>query len=367
MCHTDYLDPAAVISFFRITGKKHLFITGNRGSGKTYLANAVLPPSFSFLRSCKTQDNRVVISSNLVEKGKEFVIGVPIANGENLPDAVNRMSAVEDGFLNCAIPAVNEHLKSFPNKVFFIDELGYLESTCIPYKQALDRLLAQSSVIAVLRKQSTEFLDRLKKREDALVIDIDNTFDTLTCLVMASGMSKRFGSNKLLADFNGHTLFENAVCISRFVKFGKTLAVTRTPDIARLCVREHIPVLKHDCPLRNEMIHLSVSRILDHHTPDGILFLPSDQPLISQYSLQLLCLTFLYHIDKICRLSYDGIGGSPVIFSKKFYDELLSLPKGKGGSFLAEKYPAQVILVPAREQYELSDIDTPFDLAGLLP
>ena len=46
-------------------------------------------------------------------------------------------------------------------------------------------------------------------RKDVLVIDIDSTFETLSCIIMASGMSKRFGSNKLITAFNGRPLFEN--------------------------------------------------------------------------------------------------------------------------------------------------------------
>jgi hypothetical protein len=102
------------------------------------------------------------------------------------------------------------------------------------------------------------------------------------------------------------------------------------------------------------------------HWTQGILFLPSDQPLITRTSLQLLCLTFLYYDDKICRLSYNENAGSPCIFPAKYYDELLNLPEKKGGGFLTKKYPAQVVLVPVRDEYELYDIDTPDDITRLL-
>ena len=37
-----YLDALAVITFFKMSHKKHLFITGDRGSGKSYLLNNIL-------------------------------------------------------------------------------------------------------------------------------------------------------------------------------------------------------------------------------------------------------------------------------------------------------------------------------------
>lgn len=198
-----------------------------------------------------------------------------------------------------------------------------------------------------------------------VVLNPDSDTSSLACLIMASGMSKRFGTNKLLVDYNGHSLFENAIRISRYVDFGQTLTVTRHPGIVDLCRLESVPVLQHDLPNRNDMIRLGVARLLESGVPSGILFLPSDQPLISRDSIQRLCLTFLHHRDKICRLSYEGTGGSPVIFPPGFYEELLALPEKQGGGFLTKKYPEQVIHVPARDSYELCDIDTPEDLAAL--
>ena len=182
---------------------------------------------------------------------------------------------------------------------------------------------------------------------------------------MASGMAKRFGSNKLLIDWQGKTLFENAIGISRFVTFGNTLVLTRHAEVETICLQENIDVIKHNMPLRNEMINLGVSHILKNSMPKGILFLPADQPLLSSKSMQLLCSTFLQNDSKISRLCYQDTCGSPVIFPMKYFEELLCLPSGKGGGFLVKKYPEQVIYVPVQDQYELYDIDTKDDLKYL--
>ena len=36
------------------------------------------------------------------------------------------MTIIEDGFINCAIPAIDTHLDTTPERLFVIDELGYL-------------------------------------------------------------------------------------------------------------------------------------------------------------------------------------------------------------------------------------------------
>ena len=58
----------------------------------------------------------------------------------------------------------------------------------------------QKRVIAVLRSQSTPFLDALRARDDVYVYDLDHPVLPVGCVIMASGLGKRFGSNKLMAD-----------------------------------------------------------------------------------------------------------------------------------------------------------------------
>lgn len=413
-----YLDALAVITFFKMSDKKHLFITGERGNGKSYLLNSILNQleetmdmsdffNFNYLISRRTDTPEVVIKSNLIDDGKEYVIGRPRTLTPVSPKKGNNMTIVEDGFINCACPAIKKHLMTSADSIFVIDELGYLESSCIPFQENIKSLLDNSRVLSVIRKQSTEFLDSIKSRSDVLLIDIDNIFSSISCIIMASGMSKRFGTNKLLASFNNNTLFENAINISRFVSFGKTLAVTRHDELVQICEREHIHCIKHNMPYRNDMVRLGVSHILKethrHKSccTQGILFLPSDQPLITKTSLQLLCLLFIYYNNsyfacnstdkssnanndysnnnysnndysnnnnnnnKICRLAFNENAGAPVIFPACYYNELLTLPQGKGGGFIAKKHPAQVVLVPAQDEYELYDIDTPDDLIRL--
>lgn len=405
-----YLDALAVITFFKMSDKKHLFITGDRGSGKSYLLNSILNQTkdatymsdffnFNYLLSRRTDTPEVVIKSNLIDDGKEYVIGRPRTLTPVSPKKGNNMTSVEDGFINCACPAIMKHLMTSADSVFVIDELGYLESSCGEFQEHIRTLLDNSRVLAAIRKQSTEFLDSIKSRADVLLIDIDNIFSSISCIIMASGMSKRFGTNKLLASFNNNTLFENAINISHFVNFGETLTVTRHDELVQICEREHIHCIKHNMPYRNDMVRLGVSHILKeaccqkNNCPQGILFLPSDQPLITKTSLQLLCLLFIYYNSsyfacnstdkssnannnysnnnnnnsnkKICRLAFNENAGAPVIFPECYYNELLTLPQGKGGGFIAKKHPAQVVLVPAQDEYELYDIDTPNDLIRL--
>jgi Zn-dependent M16 (insulinase) family peptidase len=69
--------------------------------------------------------------------------------------------------------------------------------------------------------------------------------------------------------------------------------------------------------------------------------------------------------DGIWRVCFEGTPGAPVLFPKWTFAELSALPEGKGGGFLAKKYPERVGTVSARDRFELMDTDTPEDLEFL--
>ncbi len=186
------------------------------------------------------------------------------------------------------------------------------------------------------------------------------------CVIMASGLSRRFGSNKLLADFHGKPVLAHVIETVKASPFFRTVVVTRSPETAELCGQYDMEVLLHDRPGRNDTVRLGLQAILSHTSLSGCVFCPGDQPLLTSASLKALIAAFSGSPNRICRLGYENAGGAPVLFGQNYFPELLSLPEGKGGSLLTKKYPAQVKTVPAQDIWELYDIDTPEDLALLL-
>ena len=205
----------------------------------------------------------------------------------------------------------------------------------------------------------------------------DGPVKAVGCVIMASGLGRRFGGNKLLADFDGQPLISRILeCSARFPCL-RRLVVTRHAGIAALCREMGLFVLLHDLPDRSDTIRLSLGQLLaiedgqDHIWPpahshlSGCLFCPADQPLLRPESLEALLQAFFQNPDSICRPAYEGRAASPVLLGRRFFPELLTLPRGAGGSFLAQKYPAQVVQIPVRDAFELDDVDTPQDLARL--
>lgn len=188
------------------------------------------------------------------------------------------------------------------------------------------------------------------------------------CIIMASGLAKRFGSNKLLAEFDGNTLIGRALDLTQGL-FEKRVVVTRTKEVESQCMQRGIDVIYHTLPDRNDAVRLGVEKMTEM---EGCLFCPCDQPLLTRESIVKLLTEFQNSRCRteqekgIFRLAYDQKPGTPILFGKEYFEELRHLPLKKGGSYLAKKYPDQVEYVMAMDEKELFDIDTKEDLELLL-
>ena len=156
-------------SEFLGTGKKHLFITGYRGAGKTTLINNLMPliHSSSGLTSFAIKGVDVHLVNNSTKE--EIVIGRFIPENKL---ANNKMTPDLETFAGRGVAFVNELIDSSDEWVT-IDEIGYLEEFSEAYQEALRRLLAAKRAVAVVRKDDLTFLNELTGRGDAYVIDLD--------------------------------------------------------------------------------------------------------------------------------------------------------------------------------------------------
>lgn len=188
----------------------------------------------------------------------------------------------------------------------------------------------------------------------------------IACVVLASGIGKRFGANKLLADFNGQPLLQHILSITNNL-FIQRVVVTRHKEIQKLCTKQNIPCLLHSEPYLSDTVRLGVQHmLLQQKNIQGLLFATSDQPLLKQQSIIHLCASFMQAPQNIHRLYAADTPGNPIIFPLSLAKELLQLPQDKGGGTLAKKYPELVVRVPVQDKYELYDIDTQENLLTLL-
>ena len=186
------------------------------------------------------------------------------------------------------------------------------------------------------------------------------------CIVMASGAGVRFGGNKLMAELCGEPLVGHVVRATDGL-FDRRVVVTRHADVAALCETLGAQVILHDESGRNDTVRLGMEAM------DGcgtVTFVQGDQPLIRPASIAALLRAAERDVTRgtsasIWRTGFNGAPGAPVLFPSWAFDELRSLPHGKGGGFVAKMHAEYVRTIEASSEWELFDVDTRDDLQQL--
>ena len=158
---------ACTIRILQASGKKSLLLTGSRGVGKTTLLESLLPPDdLPGVRSFAVREGEGPPSCIIMEdrqSGERRVIGRFIEGKmQPCPEVLDTFGVNLLQKAACA-----------PGEWAVVDEVGFLEGSSPAYCQALEQLFEKKRVLAVLRKATFPWLERLCQREDCLLLDLD--------------------------------------------------------------------------------------------------------------------------------------------------------------------------------------------------
>ena len=364
---------------FRSSGKRHLILTGDRGSGKSTLLSGLLRKLSSSgpvpgVTTWAEPGQAVYLRENISEETVQVGRFDPL-----LPGRENRMRPLPEGFQEAGVRMLGR-LAEQEGEWASIDEIGYLESGCADYCDAVRRLMERKRLAAAVRRQELPFLTELCGRPDVFLVDLDAPFGKLGCVIMASGLGKRFGGNKMMAELKGKPLIQYALDATEGI-FERRVVVTRHKEVEELCRRQGVPVVFHSLPYRSDTVRLGLESLgagtdagksgteaeIKIAPPaenglEGCMFCPGDQPMLGRETVASLALCAASGKNTIWRAAWNGQEGSPVLFPAWVFPELLALPEGKGGGFAAGKHRELVRTVSARSQWELKDVDCLEDL-----
>lgn len=157
-------------------------------------------------------------------------------------------------------------------------------------------------------------------------------------IILAAGSSSRLGQPKQLLEFNGKTLLEIAVGAAQ-------------KSLAQSCIL----VLGANANLISErVVHLKVDQVINENWENGmassmqkglkylmeksasdqVILMLSDQPFVDSNILNSLIKNKINTNSEIIACSYNGTFGVPVLFTKKYFPELLSLTGNDGAKKL---------------------------------
>ena len=357
-------DAGCIWTSFQSSGKRHLLLTGGRGSGKTTLLNAL---------AARLAEGHLPGVTTWAEPGRAVYLrengsGASAAVGvfdPGRPGPENRMRPVEETFHTFGTEAL-ARAGAAAGEWASADEVGYLETACPAYCAALLALMERKRLLAAVRKQALPFLQALCRRPDVFCVDLDAPYGQLGCVIMASGLGKRFGGGKLLAELHGKPLLQYALDATAGF-FVRRVVVTRDPSAAALCRAQGVETVLHDLPSRSDTVRLGLAALTAPGEPPlaGSLFCPADQPLLRRETVASLALGAACAPGPIWRPAWQGQPGAPVLFPAWAFAELASLPEGQGGGAVVRHWPGRVRCIPAACPAELQDVDRREDLAQL--
>lgn len=185
---------------------------------------------------------------------------------------------------------------------------------------------------------------------------MDGEYGKISCIIMASGLSERYGKNKLLEKLGGREVILHTAGSLIGAGFSP-VTVTRSTEVKALMDRKGFACVLHDGPKKSDTIHIGIG----HTSPDaaGYLFMPGDQPLVRPESLKKMAEQFLRSPDRAVRLSFEGTPGSPVLFPTFCREKLMAYTGDRGGIEVLKAEHIPCDCVEAGAAWELWDVDTP--------
>lgn len=176
------------------------------------------------------------------------------------------------------------------------------------------------------------------------------------CIIMASGLSVRYGKNKLLEKLGDREVILHTA--GNLIAAGfAPLTVTRSAEVKVLMEKEGLACILHNGQKKSDTIHYGLQNL----DPDlsGYLFMPGDQPLARPDSLRRMTAFFSDHPERAIRLGYNDTPGSPVLFPAFCRQKLLAYEGERGGLEVLKKEQVPCEIVQAAYEWELWDADTP--------
>jgi molybdenum cofactor cytidylyltransferase len=190
-------------------------------------------------------------------------------------------------------------------------------------------------------------------------------------IILAAGLSRRFGYPKQLIPIEGRTLLERVVDASLESKLAHIVLVLGhafTDTLQALAHRIADPRLSvlENTDYRQGMstsLHLGLKSV--QHRYPSVMFLLADQPLLRPQGIDLLLDNFWASERDICVPVCQGRKGNPAIFSRSFYGGILDIQGDAGARRIIRNNPDHVLNLETDDPAFFFDIDTPADLEKL--
>jgi molybdenum cofactor cytidylyltransferase len=191
--------------------------------------------------------------------------------------------------------------------------------------------------------------------------------DYISIIVLAAGLSTRFGRNKLLEPIGSKTMIEHVVFESLRSKASQVIVVTGhdADRVKRVLMDYQVEVVYNEDFEKGQSY--SVRKGLSRVDPvsDGVMVIPGDVALVNRTMIDAVIDEYSSSYSPIVTAGFHGSSGHPILFDKNLIPELKKIDEEtRGLKSVVSKYRSKIRLVETSEA-SLLDVDRQDDLLRL--
>lgn len=177
-------------------------------------------------------------------------------------------------------------------------------------------------------------------------------------IILASGLSRRMGTDKLLLTVNGIPLIERVIAAASQAGLEETILVCSNETIASIGRKYGMKIVDNTDPQLGQSRSVRLGVENSSRLSDGFMFFVGDQPFITAEIINRLIGRFMWEDCSAVVPLYNGKKGNPVIFSSSLREKLTSLNGDSGGRVLLEGLEGKIATVEFDDEKSGFDIDT---------
>lgn len=198
-----------------------------------------------------------------------------------------------------------------------------------------------------------------------------SSIESTVGIVLAAGMSKRFGQTKQLLRLGDKYLLEwvlDAALASRLSRIVLVLGHEheRIKQLLGSGInRPRLQVVINERYAEGQSHSLRAGLAALRRRFSSVMFLLGDQPRVKSATIDYLLDRFRESQKPICVPVYRGIRGNPTIFDRSMYGKLMAIEGDVGARNVIREHPQCVLNVELDDPECFEDIDVPSDYAEL--
>jgi CTP:molybdopterin cytidylyltransferase MocA len=190
----------------------------------------------------------------------------------------------------------------------------------------------------------------------------------MSCILLAAGSSKRFGSSKALAELDGTPVIE---------RIQQTLIASSVGEII-VVLGDHVEAIKPHLLKHNKIkfVHnkdynlgqtssFKVGLEALNKDSQGIMLWPVDCPLMKVQTINLLVSTFFSQKPRILIPTFQKIKGHPPVFDAGLKRAFLKLDHSVGINTVEHEHASEIVLFPVDDPGVVQSFNTPEEFIRL--